>query len=72
MTEEIRKEVADTYDRRARSALADRWSLHQLVASNDPERVPQRTSERATGWVLVNHRHGANSWRRMEFGEDLT
>ena len=38
--EEVRKEVADTRHRRSRSALADRGRLRQLVARDDPERVP--------------------------------
>ena len=54
-------------DRRSRRALADRGRLRQLVARDDPERVPQRS----LGWALVDHRHTAHSGRRAELGKHL-
>ena len=53
--EEVRKEVADARHRRSRSALADRRRLRQLVARDDPERVP-RSSLGGLWWTSVTPR----------------
>ena len=64
---EVRKEVSDVRHRRSRRARADRGRPRQLVARDDPERVPQLS----LGWALVDQRHTAHSGRRAELGQHV-